>query len=464
MTALPTGQQLSDTISRTNLLLARRGLLTDLTAAGQWFALRGVHIDVGADACQTPSGQAAALTAVTLARRAGLPVTANAIAGDSPVHTGPWRNWKLSAALTELGAIIAAAGQTKTVVTIGDALAPPADVRLQVSWDAWIASVRPDGVRLAERDGCALAPIAAAALAVSEIFHHHIGHLDAAYRPVALSLWHPLSPTPETAPGPALARLPNAWMLVGLGHLGQANAWCLSNLPYADGRGELWLVDDDLAAPANISTGVLTTASDVVAGPVGTARRKTRIVAAAAERAGRPTRLVEQRLPSTYRYEPGQADIALIGVDNIDLRRRLTDFGWPLCVDAGLGAGPSSFDTISIHTFPSDTCSRDIQAWQQPRRSAVDVDVAAFDALLAAGLDQCGVVMLAGQAVAAAFVGMLAACLTVAEVLRRTCGAAGLDALSTSLDIPSPRGASARPGIYRGQLVPIDAAVSESLA
>jgi hypothetical protein len=451
------GQNLVDSTSRTHLLLAHLAVVKDLRDADNWLASRHLHLELSRDRCNDEFGQAAAMTVVTLARRASLSVSVHVETSNVLTLSGPGRGTQLVNRLVALGAYPSDVRPEGALIAIGEMTAVTADVglQLQVTWDGWVAGVRPIGVRLAERHGCVLAAVSAAAMAVSEIFHNFLGHLDAGWRPLTLSLWDPLAENAEQAVGTLVNRLPTQWFLAGLGHLGQAYGWCLGLLPYEDGEGEVWLADDDHVTLANVSTGVLCTPSD--AEPP--ARLKTRVVSESLESAGRTTRLLEFRIPHSYRWEPGQPEVALIGVDNLEFRKCLSDIGWPLAVDAGLGATPSSFSAMSIHVFPGTLPSGNIASWQNSRPLRSDLESApAFSLLGTEGVDQCGVVMLAGQAVAAAFVGMTAACLAVSEPLRRLQGSVGLDALSVSLDTLSPRGAYAR----RDQRVGITSVRTES--
>lgn len=100
---------------------------------------------------------------------------------------------------------------------------------------------------------------------------------DAGYRAVSLNLWRPGTDLDD---GPALTYVPSAWWLVGLGDLGQANAFVISWLSYADPTQiQVVLQDTDIAVEANRSTGVLTSRHP---DPV----RKTRLVAATLDRLG----------------------------------------------------------------------------------------------------------------------------------------------------------------------------------
>jgi hypothetical protein len=447
-------QDLVDRTSRTHLLLAHLGIIEQLKAAGSWLGRRTIHLEVGADACEDEFAQAAAFTIVTLARRASIPVSVSLAHSESRTLTRVFHDELFVGTLERLGAVSHDPIEGSVILGIGTVTAgvsaPEELPRLQITWDGWVGAVRPLGDRLAERPGCILAAVAAAALAVSEVFQHLLGHLDAGWRPVTVSLWEPTSVEPARAVGPVLARLPDQWFIVGLGHLGQAYAWCVALLPYARGEGEVWLSDDDVATEANISTGVITRHKDITDPP----QRKTRLVDAFVSSAGRTTRMIECRLPSSYRWEPTHPDVALIGVDNLGQRLRLSEIGWPLCIDAGLGSGPTSFASMSLHIFPGTISSRRVAAWQANGNDLPDVPPA-IRSLANSGLDTCGLVTLAGQAVGAAFVGMIAACFAVTEPIRRLHGSPGLNGLGLSLDHPQPRGARGSE-LTRTGSIPVD--------
>jgi len=437
---MTSGEHLVDNTSRTHLLLAHLELVGSLADASIWLGSRRLHIELGKDACLDGSAQAATMTAANLAVRASLSVTASIPNASARIVFGPCRGAFLADTLVELGVSLSAERDAAFVLAIGDVSAELDNdgPLLQITWDGWVAGLRPAGVRMPEREGCVLAPIAAGALGVAEAFHHFLGHLDAGWRTVSISLWDPLAARPEEATGPSLSHLPSEWMLVGLGHLGQAYSWCLGYLPYNDGQGTVWLVDDDHASAANVSTGVVTRPSD--ANP--TPHLKTRLVCRWLERVGFNTRLLEWRLPDSYRWQPGDPGVALIGVDNFRFRRSLSTKSWPLCIDAGLGSTASSFASMSLHAFPGEAHSSEVVAWSEgiATNSATPPALAVLEGTTT---DQCGVVMLAGQAVAAAFVGTIAACFAVAEPLRRIADGPSLDALTLSLDLPLPRAAPA---------------------
>jgi hypothetical protein len=148
---------------------------------------------------------------------------------------------------------------------------------------------------------------------------------------------------------------------------------------------------------------------------------KTRVVAEVLEGAGFKTRIVERRLLPDTRRDNTEPTLALIGVDKVEARRHISDVGWTFAVDVGLGAGPIDFTGLSIHTFPAPTPSTEVPAWQRSgasHRAEQAQEQAAYRAARADGADACGLVQLAETAVAAPFVGVVAACLALAETLR----------------------------------------------
>lgn len=319
-------------------------------------------------------------------------------------------------------------------------------ITLQVTWDRWFAHVDTNGRHLPERGNMPLSAVAAAALAVTECFKRTQGSLEACHRNRSLNLWrpdqdrYPETPAPagDGIAGPDLRYLPSAAWFVGLGHLGQGYAWCWRFLPYAEtARCTIYLQDFDEINHANHTTGMLVSARDKGA-------MKTRVVAHALEEAGFRTRMIERRLLKESRRHDTEPELALIGVDKVEPRRLISDVGWKLAIDLGLGSGPIDFTSISIHTFPSARHSKDVTAWQtdgSPRRSAVAQDQRAYRDARAAGADLCGLVQLADTAVAAPFVGVVAACLAIAEPLRVLHG----QPASTGLTFDASRIASPRP-------------------
>jgi hypothetical protein len=199
--------------------------------------------------------------------------------------------------------------------------------------------------------------------------------------------------------------------LIGLGHLGQAYLWGLGLLPYQDPADvALILQDIDVITESTDSTSILT-----AAGMVG--ERKTRAMAAWAERRGFTTSLQERMFAADFKRQADEPAVALCGLDNGAGRRALDQVGFDLIVEAGLGRGHRDFRTMRLHVLPGRRAAADI--WKQGREGEKIEDRPAYAKLVADGvLDRCGMTLLAGKAVGAPFVGSIAATLALSEVLR----------------------------------------------
>src|SRR5690606_5739451 len=116
-------------------------------------------------------------------------------------------------------------------------------------------------------------------------------------------------------------------------HLGQAYLWGLGLLPYPVGaRVDLVLQDDDIITPSTESTSIL---SDKAA----TGIKKTRAMAAWAERRGFATVITERLFDDQCRRRHDEPSVALCGIDNAAGRRALDQVGFDFVVEAGLGRG-----------------------------------------------------------------------------------------------------------------------------
>lgn len=419
-------------ISRTTLLVMNNGAAS-LAEAEAILAAEQIVVVAGRECATSLPHQAALLTAVNTARRAvgNVLVVAPAEVIGATVLAGPLRGLTVSDTLSRLRARV-----VETFDGPGPALViGTGDVQgaARVTWAGWTAAVRTDGeCRLPEDDDMPLAPIAAAALGVSETFQRLRSHPEAGRRDITLSLWEPAAVDPMTAQGKRVTWLPSEWTLLGLGHLGQANAWGISFLPYAEPtRVRIRLQDIDHVTKATMSTGLVTFDSDV-------GKMKTRVVATALERAGLSTTIVEQRLVAGDRVHDDEPHLALIGVDNVETRRLLSDVGWNLCVDAGLGRGVNNYTNIRLQAFPGPQRSGQVPAWLEEAAAATAVpEGSAYDALRAAGVDECGLITIAGKAVAVTFVGVVAACLAIAEPLRALHDGPGLGVETINLSSPN---------------------------
>lgn len=311
-------------------------------------------------------------------------------------------------------------------VLLDNALAPS----WRLTWEGWRGGVAPTcfATRMNELDAMELSPALAAAACAAEAFAFHAGdHPMAGHRTAGLSLWDPTSNWFVAEPGePALAYLPSKLWLIGLGNLGQAFAWLLTCLPYEKrGDVEFILQDFDTIGPSNDSTSLLSFLRDA-------GRRKSRVVGDWLEEKGFTTLLEERRFSAATRRTEDEPGVALFGVDNAEARALMEGAGFDLIIEAGLGGGPQAFRSISMHTFPASRSAAGI--WSGHVASSFEnvEQMPAYQALNRDGLDACGIAQLASRTVGVPFVGLIAGCLVIAELLRRLHGGLALEYASGS--------------------------------
>ena len=393
----------------------------------------GLNIFVGSEIVNSIHHQSALFTLVNIARRTflggvqvvGLP-NARSVSPLAP-------NASLEEAVTELGGRgVAEANPDWPSAVLGDADVPVSQKPCwQITWSGWKGGVIPfrDGQRLRENDAITLAPLLAAAACAAEAFAYHAADNNmAGRRSSGLSLWNPgrdwLLPD---ATEPDVTSLPSHLWIIGLGNLGQAFAWCLASLPYEDrSLVRLVLNDFDCIAPSNESTSLLSRHVDMD-------RKKARVVAEWLEKRGFSTFLEERRFGEWIVRAPDEPSVALCGVDNALARAALEKPGFGLVVEAGLGGGPEAFRSISVHTFPASRSAEEIWSRQVGQGEANVEERPAYQALKRQGFDSCGLVQLASRTVGVPFVGAIAACLVLAELLRRLHGGQAYELLSNSV-------------------------------
>jgi hypothetical protein len=292
--AMTTEHNTAVDVSRIDKLwLDRDGLSPEAARRARMLQVPGIY--AGADVAETRALQVALLTAVNLARKCfsvTVPVHAPAVVWDAPSLTGLSPRAKFGDALADLGAVQPDLGtyQGDVGIIIGDAQG--ASRCLRVTFDGWCVLVGPaeSTVRLRERDMCTMAPLAAAATAVGEVFSRFARvNVTATYRRISFSLWRPELPIADAAAlGELVGEFPVRLALFGLGHLGQAYLWAVATLPLqerADMR--LFLCDDDDVERPNVETGAVLQAADI-------GRRKTRVACAWIEARGFKGRLLER--------------------------------------------------------------------------------------------------------------------------------------------------------------------------
>lgn len=419
---------ITDTFNRTALLAVHEGTQATVDAALDAHVATGMAI-VADSVASDVRGQAALCTAVATAVRAFGQVIV-ITDGNVPLTAGPHRGHIIVQMIDQEGARhaddLTNVPADWPVLYLGEAALPASDggVRLRATWSGWTALVHPAYMRTDHGlEGNILAAIAAAALGVHEAFgaiRNRPGS-DAGWRTITVNLWQPGT----NADGPELTHAPAAWWIVGLGHLGQAYAWVMSWLTYADpAQVEIVLQDTQRVVDANHSTGLLT---PVKPNPV----RKTRLAAAVLERAGYDVLILDQRLDHTSRVLAEDHHVALLGVDSLDPRRLTSGVGWKLAIDAGLGVGPADFNALLLRRFPAQVPSDEVPGWKEGVSQQRRVATAALADL--GRRDPCGSVQLAGTAVGAAFVGVITACLGVAQGARAALLGDGFDVINLHL-------------------------------
>jgi hypothetical protein len=429
---------ISDRLSRTVKLAMDSGEATTAEEAQRIFEGYRLRIAVGPDISQSPTRQAALLTAVNVARRCflgGVEVTGCPAAR----LLIPWLNCRTVAeAVTDLrGELVEAEGAASDLplIVIGDAgtSSYAGDFAVRATFDGWRGGVIPvdERERLPERHEFTPAGVLAGALAVSEAFQYVRGrNMVAGRRRTGLSLWRPEASWLDGAGGrePALEWLPAKLWLVGLGHLGQAYLWTLGFLPY-DVPGEVSLVlqDYDTLAQSNDSTSPLTNE-----GLVG--RKKARAMAEWCEGRGFQARIYERRFASDFKVNDEEPQVALCGVDNEAARACLEEVGFAQMIEAGLGLGTEEYLAFQMHCFPSSRAARARWGGSTVGKAGGPViELPAYKNLAADGLDECGLTQLAGRSVGACFVGTAVSTLVIAEVLRMCIGEGRYEVIDGSL-------------------------------
>lgn len=429
---------MSDILDHTNLHRTAKYFMDNGRAATPEDAMSilegfGMSIVIGKELVTSRDHQIALLTLVNAARRTFLGGIEVSGVPEASLLVKLAAVGSLQSAIQELGGkVVAAPRNDWPVVVIGTPENIP-EIRpaWQLHWSGWRGGVRPIRNSRLEPQAAAipLAPILAAAVCVAEGFAFHSGdHPMSGLRAAGLSLWQPGHDWQiDNSEEPSLAFLPSRLWLVGLGNLGQAYAWALACLPYADPKSvEIVLQDFDNIAESNDSTSLLSTLSNVD-------QKKTRVVAQWLDSRGFQTLIEERRFGEWTRRSPHEPGVGLWGVDNAVARMAIEEAGFDLVVEAGLGAGPSGFRNFSLHTFPASRSSS--QVWSR-HLSSPDLDVSeapAYSTMKKRGMDECGLAQLVSRTVGVPFVGLTAGVFVIAELLRRLHGGSGYEQISGSL-------------------------------
>jgi hypothetical protein len=414
----------AETLHRLVKQVIDSGIASSVEEAKAIFLGYRLAFSIGEAEVHHPAHQAALLTAIALARRVFLGGVTVAGPIDVPLAVPLPLGENLRAAIEAVGAqcTIDKIADGPRIFIGGQPRPRAAGFRLRTVYAGWRGGVVPAHSEFSggEEHVMPLAPMLAAAVAVSEAFFHVQGYTTVAgRRRVGFSLWQPARADWLCADSsaPMLSYLPSNLWLIGLGHLGQAYLWALGLLPYPQPTGlSLVLQDVDDITPSTESTSILSELN-----MAGT--KKTRAMAAWAERRGFATSILERLFDASLTRTEDEPAIALCGLDNALGRRALDRVGFRFIVEAGLGRGHRDFRTIRMHTLPGKRTADEI--WSAAVEQEDLASRAAYQKMLHEGaLDRCGITLLAGKAVGAPFVGATAGCLVVAEVLRLLHGGA----------------------------------------
>ena len=400
------------------------GVATSVAEAEALFRGYRMTVEISGAAAQDPVQQAALLTTVALGRRVFLGGVTITGALDEPLKLAMPFGRTLGEAVQTLGGLLdETIADAPTIVIGGGACERREGFCVRTATAGWRGGILPVHSELEAEGGSAmpLSGMLAAGLAVNEAFLFVSGGMPAAgRRAVGLSLWRPGSEVDWLLPDetePILTYLPSKLWLIGLGHLGQAYLWGLGLLPYQDpAEVALILQYIDIITDSTESTSILSDSAMV-------GKKKTRTMAAWAERRGFATSIHERLFAADFKRQGDEPAVALCGLDNGVGRRALDQVGFDFIVEAGLGRGHRDFRTMRLHVLPGRRSAADI--WKQARQGESVENRPAYTKLLADGvLDRCGMTMLAGKAVGAPFVGAIAAALALSEVLRLLHGGA----------------------------------------
>lgn len=439
----------AEKLDRTAKILLDAGKATDPVEAAAYLRALVLQVAVGPEIGDQPAAQAALATAVNAGGRAFRGGVHVHLTTDPTLDTG----WTAGLAASDAvgrygGTVVTGLDPERPTLVIGRPDQPVGTPLLYCTTHGWSGGVVQSPEDALPDDGIVPVGILAAALGISEAFQRSLGEVVPGRRDVGMSLWRPDIDWRSAEAGPALRYLPAALWLLGLGHLGQAYAWTIGMLPYANpDEAELGLLDFDTVVHGNTATQLLVTSKDV-------GKRKTRVVSTALECLGLRTRLVERAFSRCFhpvahanpnRNEP---TTALAGFDDVGPRRDLGVAGFARVVDAGLGAGHVEYLDMVLNTFPAagnpDTAFPDDPRAPRGLGQTYEQEVARQ---VTAGVDEtaarCGMLDVAGVTVGAAFVGTVASTLVIGDILRLLHD--GQTYAVITLDLRSPAGILAAP-------------------
>ena len=411
--------------SRIRAALVNSGMHT-FAEAEEKLAASALSLVIGQDAAQTPAGQAAFLTAALTGTRCFGRVLVCGAVDEALLFPLPIPAETLGEAAVYFGAQRACHPVSARKILMGIALEAESGWAVRAFWNGWISGVIPaKNTAPFGRSDCALAGVAAGALAVGQAFLAEQGDVRAGRSAQSLSLW-----LPETSelgvldPGPILGNvyLPKSLWFIGLGNLGQAFLWSMTLLPYPKPEEVLLLFQDDqCVGKENWGTSVL-----VKRGSYG--MLKTRIAEDWAMQRGFQVRRIDRRLDENLFRSPTEPGIALAGLDRMPARRLLGGRGFEYVIDAGLGATVADYRKFRLNVFDSGSNPAYHFAEVEDETAQVIHDLMQLRAYKqlteTRGDGGCGATTLAGNSVAVPFVSAFLSALSITQAIRIVSGEA----------------------------------------
>lgn len=385
-----------------------------------------LSIVIGEQAAGTFAGQAAFLTAVVTGARCFGEVSVHGSIDERLLLLPPLRVTSLAQAAVVLGAREIGAPLFDNRILVGSGYESGNGFSVQAFWNGWSVGVAPGKKPTANgRGDCALAGVAAGALAVGQAFLAEQGDPRAGRMSHCVSLWTPeLGEKGASRAGPPSKQvhLPTALWLIGLGNLGQAYLWSLTMLPYPQPKDViLFLQDDELIGKENWGTSVLVQRGryEIL---------KTRVAEEWATDRGFQVRRIDRRLDAYLLRLESEPGIALAGLDSMTPRCLLGRPGFEYVIDSGLGATVSDYQRFRMNVFDSATNPADHFKGVEDQTAQVVqtlMKLPAYQEIVRTGDDGgCGAAMLAQRSVAVPFVSAFVGALAVTQAIRIASGEA----------------------------------------
>ncbi|VAW71877.1 hypothetical protein MNBD_GAMMA12-1810 [hydrothermal vent metagenome] len=394
-------QTMIETLNRTAKIALDDGSSATLDDAIKRFESFKVQIVVGAGVASNTALQAVLLTLINAAPRTflgGVLVT-----GETDVQLDlAWFKGKiLSQVLPELNGQLSDFSPDLPTIVVGEWIGEIETFCIFVSCDGNKFTVGPERPSPIKKDATIQTGVAAAGVALNEVFHHlYFGRALAGQRNIIGSL-------PSHGGSQENSSMQDDAWFIGLGHLGQAVLWVLSLSGVSlDKKLQLRLQDYDHITPSSLSTCLMSWEKDM-------GKLKVDVVGERLSQLGfvcetEANKLIYDDLPKIK--EPIDCVVA---VDNISFRKGMDKLPSKRIIEAGIGDGINGFTKVQLHVFPGERKAADIWAGGDPKATnIVSINAPAYQDMLHNTKDICGTTQLAGRSIATPFVGAFAgACL-----------------------------------------------------